>query len=132
MTQEIDDVIGSSRIPKLSDKDKMPYSEAVVHEVIRISNIAPMSVPHGCSEDIKFRGYTIPKDAVLIPNLDSVMFDPDIFPNPEVFDPTRFLDENSKFLKNEKFLSFSLGKKLKIVFIYFWDSEYNIINCVCC
>jgi cytochrome P450 len=39
-----------------------------------------MSLPHTASDDVKVGGYRIPKGAVIIPNLDSVMHDETIFP----------------------------------------------------
>jgi cytochrome P450 len=49
------------------------------------------------SDDVIVWGYRIPKGAVVIPNLDSVMHDETIFPDSYKFDPTRFLDEEDIF-----------------------------------
>lgn len=110
MMTEIDDVVGTSRFPSLNDKQNMPYSEAVITEVTRMANVAPLGVPHSCNRAVEFRGYTIPKGAVLLPNLDSVLFDPAEFSNPDAFDPTRFLNEDGKFCKPERLCAFSVGK----------------------
>ncbi|OWF52911.1 cytochrome P450 2J6-like [Mizuhopecten yessoensis] len=47
LRQEIETVVGTSRIPSLGDKPSMPYYEAFITEVFRMGNIAPLSVPHG-------------------------------------------------------------------------------------
>lgn len=110
MRNEINDVIGTSRFPSLEDKQNLPYCEAVIHETLRIGTIAPLSVPHGLASDLKFNGFTIPKDALLIPNLYSVFFDENIFPDPYDFKPERFLDEKGNLKNTDKVLAFSLGK----------------------
>ena len=55
--QEIDDAAGRNRLPRLSDKPELPYTEAVLHEVQRIGSIIPLGVPHKCMEDVTLRGY---------------------------------------------------------------------------
>lgn len=33
--REIDEVVGSDRLPNFNDRDRLPYIEAIVQEVIR-------------------------------------------------------------------------------------------------
>lgn len=61
MQQEIDTVIGHARRPNVEDRKSLPFTDAVLHEIQRVVDIAPMSVPHYALQDISFRGYTIPK-----------------------------------------------------------------------
>ena len=67
-------------------------------------------VPHSPVEDTEFRGYFIPKDAVIIPNLHAVLHNPEVFPDPETFKPERFLNSDGKFVKHEHVAQFSIGK----------------------
>ena len=108
--EEINDVIGMLRLPTLEDRDKMPYCEAVITETLRLSNTVPLSIAHSASRDFNIRGFTIPKGAMLIPVLASYTADPVMFPEPDVFKPDRFIDENGKLCGHEKVLAFSLGK----------------------
>ncbi|XP_033742980.1 cytochrome P450 2J6-like [Pecten maximus] len=113
LRQEIETVVGSSRVPSISDKSSMPYYEAFITEVFRMGNIAPLSVPHGANKDIRFRGMVIPKGSTLIPNLDSVMTDPELFENPDKFQPERFLGEDGKLNGKERdVMAFSLGRRV--------------------
>ena len=55
--KELDDVTNRNRLPRISDKPNLPYTEAVLTEVQRIETIVPTSLPHQCCEDTTLQGY---------------------------------------------------------------------------
>ncbi|XP_031214087.1 cytochrome P450 2D26 isoform X2 [Mastomys coucha] len=109
--QEIDEVIGQVRRPEMADQARMPYTNAVIHEVQRFADIVPTNVPHMTSRDIKFQGFLIPKGTTLIPNLSSVLKDETVWEKPLRFHPEHFLDAQGHFVKHEAFMPFSAGRR---------------------
>ncbi|KAM3619155.1 uncharacterized protein V6R79_003840 [Siganus canaliculatus] len=109
---EIDSVIGQSRQPSIEDRVHLPFTDAVIHEVQRMGNIVPLSLPHVTKRDIQLGGYTIPKGVTVIPNLTSVLFDKNEWETPLTFNPGHFLDEEGKFRRRAAFIPFSAGKRL--------------------
>ncbi|XP_016139763.1 vitamin D 25-hydroxylase-like [Sinocyclocheilus grahami] len=103
--------IVNGRPPALEDKQRMPYVEAVLHEVLRLCNVVPLGIFRATSQDAVVRGYTIPKGTMVITNLYSVHFDEKYWSNPSIFSPERFLGCNGKFVRHEAFLPFSIGKR---------------------
>uniref|UniRef100_A0A8C5WMD5 Cytochrome P450 n=1 Tax=Leptobrachium leishanense TaxID=445787 RepID=A0A8C5WMD5_9ANUR len=108
---EIDEVIGRDRIPNLSDRVNMPYTEAIMHEVLRFCDLVPFNTPHQVTKDVEFRGYVIPKGTDVYTLFFTVHRDPTKFSTPFKFNPNHFLDENGKFQKNEGLMAFSAGKR---------------------
>ncbi|XP_052603440.1 cytochrome P450 2D3-like isoform X2 [Peromyscus californicus insignis] len=109
--QEMDEVIGQGRSPEMADQARMPYTNAVIHEVQRFADIVPMNLPHMTSRDIEVQGFLIPKGTTLIPNLSSVLKDETVWEKPLQFYPEHFLDAQGRFVKHEAFMPFSAGRR---------------------
>ncbi|TRY61580.1 hypothetical protein TCAL_01476 [Tigriopus californicus] len=109
--REIQETVGSDRLPTMDDKPKMPFTEAVMQEILRFSCIAPLGIFREADRDMKVGDYYLPKGTVVFSHLYAIVNDPKVFPNPEKFDPTRFLDEKGQFKRNDKNIVFSTGKR---------------------
>ncbi|KAL6107457.1 uncharacterized protein ACO6RY_18226 [Pungitius sinensis] len=109
---EIDSVVGSSKPPSMADKDQMPYTDAVLHEVQRMANILPLNVARMTSRETTLGPYTLPKGTLVLPTLISVLSDESEWETPHSFNPQHFLDQDGKFRKRDAFLPFSAGKRV--------------------
>ncbi|KAG8271844.1 hypothetical protein J6590_053759 [Homalodisca vitripennis] len=110
--QEVDDVVGRSRLPTLDDRKNLPYLEAIMREVLRRKTLSPLTLPHRCTEDTYFYGYFIPKDTMVLGNLWSNNMDDKLFENPYEFRPERHLEEDGTLKKKDLVLPFGLGKRV--------------------
>ncbi|XP_061079789.1 cytochrome P450 2K1-like isoform X2 [Conger conger] len=109
--EELGQVIGSQR-PEAKDRKALPYTNAVIHEVQRVANIDPLSVPHAASCDVTFKGFFISKGTRVIPLLMSVLCDESQWESPHSFKPDHFLDDQGHFVRKDAFLSFSAGRRV--------------------
>ncbi|XP_015675900.2 cytochrome P450 2J2-like [Protobothrops mucrosquamatus] len=109
--KEIEDVFGLSGSISYQDRKKLPYTNAVIHEMQRVKYILLFGVPRQSTKDVKMRGYLIPKGSFIFPDLHSVLFDPEQWETPEEFNPNHFLDKDGKFIEREEFLPFGIGQR---------------------
>lgn len=74
--------------------------DSAVEEILRYEGPLYMTKPEYPTEDVEFRGVTIPKGTMTMPILGSGNHDPNVFENPERFDITR---------ENNRHLGFGMG-----------------------
>ncbi|XP_015788852.1 cytochrome P450 2C31-like [Tetranychus urticae] len=110
---EISDVIGFDREPLYVDRNRMPFTMAFLYEAQRIGSVIAVNLLRRAARDTKIGEYNIPQDTVVIFNLWSIHRDPKLWPEPEKFDPNRFLSEDgSKAIKPPYLVPFSGGKRI--------------------
>ena len=88
----------------------------------RFCNLTPsFTVLHKPTSDIQFKGFTIPANFLVIGDMCSVLADNDIWGDPEVFRPERFLDEQGRLVRHEAFIPFMIGKAIHLGICHlFW------------
>jgi cytochrome P450 len=92
--RELDNVIGAERSPTFEDEANLPYTRALVKEVLRWRPVAVLGgTPHASTEDDRYEGYYIPSGTTVLGNSWAINLNEEYYPNPHQFDPTRFLDE---------------------------------------
>ncbi|KAF2809407.1 cytochrome P450 [Mytilinidion resinicola] len=91
--EEIDRVVGSDRLPDWNDEQQLPYVRGMVKEILRWRPVNKFGMMHATTEDDWYEGHFIPKGSVAILNWWAIHMNPELYPNPEQFDPARFLDK---------------------------------------
>ncbi|TCD66655.1 hypothetical protein EIP91_001073 [Steccherinum ochraceum] len=112
---ELDRVVGSGRLPTWTDFDNLPYIRATVMETMRWMPVSPFGVPHALDADDNYKGYHIPKGAWVVPNVWGMMHNPADYPDPEVFNPDRFLGADGKvnpYVRDPGTAVFGFGRRI--------------------
>ncbi|KAF2733120.1 cytochrome P450 [Polyplosphaeria fusca] len=92
--EELDRVVGPSRMPTWSDEMSLPYVRAVIKEVHRWAPIGSLGIPHATTKDDSYHGKQIPRGTVVFPNLTALSRSPERYENADLFDPDRFLGDD--------------------------------------
>ncbi|XP_038876265.1 geraniol 8-hydroxylase-like [Benincasa hispida] len=90
--EEIRRVIGKGNPIEESDISKLRYLQAIIKETFRYHPPAPFLLPRKAIQDVEISGFTIPKGAQLLVNLWAMGRDSNVWKNPEMFEPERFLE----------------------------------------
>ncbi len=114
---EIDAVLGD-RLPTLADLDALPYTEQVVKEAMRLYPPAPF-VGRVAAVDVDLPTQTgetfhVPAGASLGLNIYLLHHDPDLWPDPDRFDPERFNADNEPHIPRYAYLPFGGGPRVCI------------------
>ncbi|CAN6927653.1 unnamed protein product [Brassica oleracea] len=95
LREEIESVVGKTRLVQETDLSNLPYLQAVVKEGLRLHPHSPILVrtaTGGC----KIGEFYIPQNTTMIINSYAVMRDPDSWEEPDEFQPERFMVSPSK------------------------------------
>ncbi|KAF8576118.1 cytochrome P450, partial [Ramaria rubella] len=95
---ELDSVVGMDRLPEFSDRESLPYINALCQEVLRWNPVAPLGVAHRVTQDDVYGDYFIPEGSLVMGNSWGMLRDERTYgPEPEKFRPERFLNPGTKF-----------------------------------
>ncbi|GMY33595.1 abscisic acid 8'-hydroxylase CYP707A2-like [Fagus crenata] len=72
-----------------ADTKKMPITSRVIQETLRVASILSFTFREAV-EDVQYDGYLIPKGWKVLPLFRNIHHSPEIFPEPDKFDPSRF------------------------------------------
>ncbi|KAK7441384.1 hypothetical protein VKT23_016632 [Stygiomarasmius scandens] len=115
---ELDAVLGQDgsearRLPDYSDRQFLPYIDAIIDEVMRLHPVTPLAAPHRLMEHDIYEGYWIPKGTTVIGNAWAIIHDQEIYPEPFKFNPDRFIEQEGKVLPpNPALFGFGFGRRI--------------------
>ncbi|KAL4062902.1 cytochrome P450 [Scleroderma citrinum] len=113
--EEIDRVVGNDRLPEFTDRQNLPYIEAILLETLRWHPVVPLSLPHMTTTEDVFEGMYIPKGKSNIHRSHigrAMTRDKGRFPNPGIFDPTRHLTPSGEVVERTSFPEFGFGRRI--------------------
>ncbi|CAG7881722.1 unnamed protein product [Brassica rapa] len=138
MREEIDSVVGKSRLIQETDLPNLPYLQAVVKEGLRLYPPIPVfgrRLQEGCV----MGGFYVPEKTTLVVNGYAVMRDSDYWENPDDFKPERFLassgseQEDATKEKVLKYLPFGSGRRgcpgTNLAYIFLGTAIGMMIQC---
>ncbi|KAI4352608.1 hypothetical protein L6164_006844 [Bauhinia variegata] len=115
LLDEITRTVGDREVDE-RDVDKMPYLQAVVKELLRKHPPTYFSLTHAVTEPTTLAGYDIPIDINVELYLPSLAHDPNMWSDPEKFDPDRFISGREEAditgVTNVKMLPFGVGRRI--------------------
>ena len=110
MLAEVDENIGD-RVPTMDDMELLPWTRACIEEAMRI-NPPVWMVGRKALTDDEVDGYHVPAGSSMMILITMIHRDPDIWPNPEGYDPRRFMPENAKARPRHAYLPFGAGRRM--------------------
>ncbi|KAI7222396.1 cytochrome P450 [Hortaea werneckii] len=116
--EEIDRVLGD-RMPTYGDLQDMPILRAFIRETLRWRPPVPTGIPHESTQDDTYEGFHIPAGSVMHPLEWTISRDPEVFPEPDEWNPLRWLDEDfptyqeplTKFPTITEYSQFGYGRR---------------------
>jgi cytochrome P450 len=112
LERELDQVLGG-RTPTLADAPRLSLTLRVVKETLRLRPSVYL-LGRRALRATTLAGYPIRKNQVVLLGVYAMHRRPDLFPEPERFDPDRFLPEREKALPRHAFLPFGAGPRMCI------------------
>ncbi|OAP55993.1 hypothetical protein AYL99_10145 [Fonsecaea erecta] len=121
--QEVDAVVGGDdgRVPDFRDIPQLPTCRAVIKEVLRWRPVTAGGVPHELIKDDVYDGYFLPAGTNVHANQWAIHRDPDLYPDPETFNPARWLspafpttyrEPLTKFPNLQNYSCFGFGRRI--------------------
>ncbi|GJQ72803.1 hypothetical protein Trydic_g1453 [Trypoxylus dichotomus] len=109
--QEVVRVLKDKPIPTtLAELNELKYLERIIKESLRLYPALPF-ITRQLTEEVILDGYRIPAGTQAILHIAQVQRDPEQFPDPNTFDPDRFLPENVKKRHPFAYIPFSAGPR---------------------
>ena len=109
--KEISDNCGADSVITLEHLKHLPYTNAFIHEVLRITAINFIGTPHMNISAAKIDNYDLPAGTTVFAFLWYILNDPEYWTNPRELNPERFLDESGSFVKDERLIPFLVGRR---------------------
>ncbi|XP_021961478.1 farnesoate epoxidase isoform X1 [Folsomia candida] len=109
--KEILDVAPNGKVINFEDRKRMPYTQAFILETHRNARTAQNLGPRRVLWDFLYKNYKIKKGTIIVADTRLYCENKQIWGDPEVFRPERFIGENGEIENASSVISFSFGKR---------------------
>ncbi|XP_020887921.1 cytochrome P450 705A5 [Arabidopsis lyrata subsp. lyrata] len=112
LREEIDSVVGRTRLVQETDLPSLPYLQAIVKEGLRLHPPGPLFA-RTAREGCRVGGFYVPQNTPLVVNAYAMMRDPDTWEEPNEFKPERFLGSGKEEEREHglKYIPFGSGRR---------------------
>ncbi|CEL56349.1 O-methylsterigmatocystin oxidoreductase OS=Aspergillus parasiticus GN=ordA PE=3 SV=1 [Rhizoctonia solani AG-1 IB] len=76
----------------MEDRTRLGCVDRIIEETLRWGPVTPIALPHTCFKDDTYKGYRIPKGALVTGNVWAMTRDETVYKDARSFDPDRYLD----------------------------------------
>ncbi|KAH8774538.1 cytochrome P450 [Diaporthe sp. PMI_573] len=80
-------------LPDAADEQKCVYMNALAREALRYFTVIPLNLPRESIRDVEYEGMRIPRGTTVYMNAWACNFDPELWEDPDVFRPERWLEK---------------------------------------
>ena len=133
VADEIRKVIQPGKSVTLDDKLEMPYTRAVIYELLRYFPVVQTGVGRRTTKEITIQGHRIPRNCPILTSIWALHHDKAFWKDPEIFRPERFLDTSGDLLPadhpNRKHLipfgmgsRVCLGESMALARLFLWTA----------
>jgi cytochrome P450 len=119
------DTLGG-RLPGFADLPALPYTRAVISEAIRLYPPAWL-IGRTTTTDLDLGGWHLPAGSIAAISPLLLHHDPRWFPDPETFDPGRWLDQRREAVPRHAYLPFGTGPRGCIGEQFAWAEAITVL-----
>ncbi|KAK5126620.1 hypothetical protein LTR85_009554 [Meristemomyces frigidus] len=120
LQDQIDEVVGDSRLPNFDDMPNLPRVRAAAKETLRWRPVTAGGLPHLSEKDDVYDGMFIPAGTNIHPNQWAIHREPALYPDPETYNPDRWLNPKyptyreplTQFPNLQNFSCFGFGRRI--------------------
>ncbi|KAG1908862.1 cytochrome P450 [Suillus fuscotomentosus] len=110
--EELDNVVGRMRLPMFTDQEVLPQVTAFILESLRWRPVTLGGLAHRASKDVIWNNYLIPAGATVVGNHWAIANDPEVFPEPQTFNPQRWIDDAGRVRGDLRFFTYGFGRRV--------------------
>jgi cytochrome P450 len=114
------------RLPEAADLSSFAYTRATISEAIRLYPPAWI-IGRALTADVELAGWHLPTGSIAAVSPLLLHHDPRWFPDPEAFDPSRWLDDRRHAVPRHAYLPFGTGPRSCIGEQFAWTEAITIL-----